>query len=275
MENNYIVTQNPFQLAQASQPTPPQVSYVNWIAIIISIFSLSVAIGTLIATRQRDDKNLKSDAIALFLNWARERQDSWVYAVEFAASLDAYEVEASGNVIYNKDYTQTKQFWKMEDIVNRFVQKNTKVDHKRAIAEERQKKLISRFINSDVHNLSTTQDNTIPEKENKKDIEDDKDKKDDNNKDKDLFVKKEEVVKMRWFLMSYFNLLEGILLAWKHQTVDTDILISQFKPLVKNNPRFPENFFQIQKEENDNFPIPAESYPAIFQFINKVKDGEI
>ncbi len=269
MENNYIVTQNPFQLAQASSSTSPQISFADWTPIIISIISLSVAIGTLIATRRRDDKNLKSDAIALFLNWARERQDAWVYAVEFAASLDASSVESTGKVLYEKEYHQTKQFWKMEDIHNIFSQKNTDLDsekdsekyHKNAIAERRQKDLISRFINSDVHNLSTTQDNNISEKEN--------------NKDTPILIKKEEVVKMRWFVMSYFNLLEGILLAWKHQTVDTDIIISQFKPLIKNNPRFPENFFKIQEESDNQFPMPAKSYPAIFEFINKVKKEEI
>ncbi len=57
MENNYIVTQNPFQLAQASSSTSPQISFADWTPIIISIISLSVAIGTFIGTRRRDDKN--------------------------------------------------------------------------------------------------------------------------------------------------------------------------------------------------------------------------
>ncbi|NEN91743.1 MAG: hypothetical protein F6K48_23710 [Okeania sp. SIO3H1] len=187
-------------------------------------------------TLNREKVNLKEAAIDLFFNWAKERQDSWSYAVEFAASLDA-EDNTGSEVKYKSPLIQTWQFWKVESIE---VRKNTE--------EEDQRELLRRLRDSNSSLGSTQLPNTDEQK---------------------ILIARDELVKVRWLVMSYFNLLEVILLAWKHKTVDTDILINQFQPLINENPRFPKNFFLIDNQTDDKFPIPKTSFPTIAEFIKE------
>ena len=190
----------------------------------------------------RDKIALKDAAINLFFNWAKEREDSWSYAVEFAASLDAFD-NRNGEVEYKAPLIQTWQFWRVKPI-------KVRDDIPGDSTGINQKELLQRF--RDFNNLPGQAQ--LPK-----------------THEQEVLIATDELVQMRWLVMSYFNLLEVILLAWKHETVDTEMLVSQFQPLVKNNPRFPINFFKIENPnpKQDNFPIPKISFPTIAEFIEK------
>ena len=241
------------QAGDASSPWPTWV--ISGISLIVAVLSYRNSIRSKgiaeksnriarhaneIATKQ-NEVALKDAAINLFFTWAKEREDSWSYAIEFAASLDAADARG-GEVKYKFPLTQTWQFWRVEPIKVRddIPGNSTGISQVQLLQRLRDTNNISGEIQ-----LPTTNE-------------------------QEVLLTTDESVKVRWLVMSYFNLLEVILLAWKHETADTDILINQLQPLVKRNPRFPRNFFLIETYPgNDDFPIPKTSFPTIAEFIEK------
>ena len=84
-------------------------------------------------------------------------------------------------------------------------------------------------------------------------------------------LNEEQVAKLRWEVVSFLNLLESILTAWRHNIADRDILLEEFQYLV--NPE--EGDYILEK-----FRKAAggrKTYPAIDDFVEelkKIKEGK-
>ncbi|MDJ0683026.1 MAG: helix-turn-helix transcriptional regulator [Xenococcaceae cyanobacterium MO_167.B52] len=86
-----------------------------------------------------------------------------------------------------------------------------------------------------------------------------------------------EVIEIRRYAFDYLNNLEIILLSWRDNIVDQNLIFEQFYPLVSNKKCFPVTLFQDNFSEeidqacnsDDNCPKPPKSVcPAITNFYN-------
>ena len=90
--------------------------------------------------------------------------------------------------------------------------------------------------------------------------------------DKKINLTVNQVVKIRWELISYLNKLESILLAWRHNVADKDIIEEQFKYLIRL-----EDGHELLPEF---ISASGDGYPSIKEFAehlkktSKVKEGK-
>ena len=77
----------------------------------------------------------------------------------------------------------------------------------------------------------------------------------------------EEVSKIRWDVISYLNLLEAVLMAWRHNIADKEMILEEFKYLVK-----PSEGHDVLKE----FRIAAgDTFPAIGEFVEEIERNNL
>ena len=81
-----------------------------------------------------------------------------------------------------------------------------------------------------------------------------------------IILSGKSVSKLRWYVMSYLNMLESILVAWQYSIVDREIIEHQFSYLF-----FPEQGHEALK----NFRVAAggeKSFPVIEIFTNHLEE---
>lgn len=89
---------------------------------------------------------------------------------------------------------------------------------------------------------------------------------DENNSEEKLCLTEEESSELRWLVLTYLNMLESILIAWQHNSVDATIIEQEFAYM-----------FNLSKGRDilQEFRIAAgseDTYPAIEIFCNHLKE---
>jgi len=85
-------------------------------------------------------------------------------------------------------------------------------------------------------------------------------------KDNKIHLSMEDVAQLRWDVISYLNLLEAILTAWRHNIADKDMILEEFKYLVK-----PSEGHDVLKEFR---AASCGSFPAITQFVSTLESNQ-
>ena len=177
------------------------------------------------------NKSRKKAAIDLVLAWGKERQDSWAYAIEFAASLDP-DREMNRAAMFE----QTRALWDVAPIKNLSCQSSENRMNQWELAQQ---------CLREGHDLAP---GPPP--------------------DGERVLGREDVAKIRWLVVSYLNLLDGILLGWKCGVVDDQIIVQLFEPLVRSSHRFPARLFLL-RDAGEN-TVPRVCFPATVAFFKKV-----
>ena len=84
--------------------------------------------------------------------------------------------------------------------------------------------------------------------------------KEENNK---IQLSRKQVSEIRWEVISYLNKLEAILSAWRHNIADREMLLEQFRYLIK-----PEDGHTLLEE----FLKISGSYPSIEEFAKHINE---
>lgn len=79
-----------------------------------------------------------------------------------------------------------------------------------------------------------------------------------------LYLGIREVAEIRWQVISYLNLLEAVLVAWRHNTADREILEEEFSPLVKDV--YEKPLLGLFREATGGLS----GWPAVEEFVNYV-----
>jgi len=77
----------------------------------------------------------------------------------------------------------------------------------------------------------------------------------------------EEVSQIRWDVISYLNLLEAVLMAWRHNIADKEMIFEEFKYLVK-----PSEGHDVLKEFRK---AAGDTFPAIDEFVKKLEEKSL